>query len=198
MPPIEASAPGSIGKKSPVSCRCSLSCLRVTPGSTTQSRSSELTASTAFIREQSSETPPCGALTWPSSDVPTPKGTIGASCLAQSFTRSITSSLVSANTTASGGWFSSQVSVCPCALRIASEAVKRLPKRAARSALSAATASTLRRPSRLRTGERQWPRFALSVLESAEIRRAPALWLVCLTLARPRDRAAGRLSGRCA
>ena len=65
------------------------------------------------MREQSSETPPCGALTWPSSEVPTPNGTIGASCLAQSFTTSVTSSLDSANTTASGGWFSSQVSVCP-------------------------------------------------------------------------------------
>ena len=36
------------------------------------------------MREKSSETPPCGALTWPSSDEPTPKGTIGASCRAQS------------------------------------------------------------------------------------------------------------------
>ena len=52
MPPIEASAPGSIGKKRPVSRRCSLSCLRVMPGSTTQSRSSALTASTLFMREQ--------------------------------------------------------------------------------------------------------------------------------------------------
>ena len=92
MPPREASAPGSIGKKRPVSCRKSLSCLRVTPGSTTQSRSSALTAITLFMREQSSDTPPCGALTWPSSDEPIPKGTIGASRLAQIFTRSITSS----------------------------------------------------------------------------------------------------------
>ena len=52
-----------------------------------------MTARTLFIREQSSDTPPCGALTWPSSDEPMPNGTIGASCLAQSFTRSITSSL---------------------------------------------------------------------------------------------------------
>ena len=52
MPPSEASAPGSIGKKRPLSRRCSLSCLRVTPGSTTQSRSSASTAVTAFMREQ--------------------------------------------------------------------------------------------------------------------------------------------------
>src|SRR6185437_1071765 len=58
MPPSEASAPGSMGKKRPLSRRCSLSCLRVTPGSTTQSRSSALTASTLFMRERSSETPP--------------------------------------------------------------------------------------------------------------------------------------------
>src|SRR3984957_14339998 len=151
MPPSEASAPGSIGKNKPLSRRCSLSCLRVTPGSTTQSRSSALTARTLFMRERSSETPPCGALTWPSSDEPIPKGTIGASWRAQSLVRSITSSLVSANTTASGGSFLSQVSVWPCALQIASEAVKRLPKRAARSELSAATASLERRPWRWRT-----------------------------------------------
>ena len=41
--------------------------------------------------------------------------------------------------------------MCPCAWRIASEAVKRLPKRAARSELSAATASLERRPWRWRT-----------------------------------------------
>src|SRR3546814_6667121 len=39
MPPIEASAPGSIGKNRPVSRRYSLSCLRRTPGCTTTSRS---------------------------------------------------------------------------------------------------------------------------------------------------------------
>ena len=42
MPPSEASAPGSIGKNTPWSRRCSLSCLRVTPGSMTQSRSSAM------------------------------------------------------------------------------------------------------------------------------------------------------------
>ena len=45
------------------------------------------------MRERSSETPPCAALTWPSSEEPTPNGTTGASWRAQSLTRSITSSL---------------------------------------------------------------------------------------------------------
>jgi hypothetical protein len=84
-------------------------------------------------------------------DADVPDRTIGASCRAQSFTRSMTSSLSSANTTASGGSFLSQVNVWPCAWRIASEAVKRLPKRAARSELSTATASVERRPWRWRT-----------------------------------------------
>ena len=72
MPPIEASAPGSIGKKRPVARMYSLSCLRVTPGWTTTSRSASLTVSTLFMRERSSEMPPLGALIWPSSEVPVP------------------------------------------------------------------------------------------------------------------------------
>src|SRR6202021_3983191 len=115
-----------------------------------------------------------GALTWPSSEEPTPNGTIGASCRAQSLVRSMTSSLSSAKTTASGGSFLSQVSVWPCAWRIASEAVKRLPKRAARSELSAATASVERRPWRWRT--ESW----VTVLSLwFEARRLVALALYC-------------------
>ena len=53
MPPSEASAPGSIGKNRPWSRRCSLSALRVMPGSTTQSRSSAWTASTLFMSRKS-------------------------------------------------------------------------------------------------------------------------------------------------
>ena len=83
MPPIEASAPGSIGKNSPLSRRCALSALRVMPGSTTQSRSSACTASTRSMRDRSIDRPPCSALRWPSSEVPAPNGTIGASCAAQ-------------------------------------------------------------------------------------------------------------------
>ena len=77
MPPSEASAPGSIGKNRPWSRRCSLSALRVMPGSITQSRSSACTASTWFMSRKSIETPPCGALTWPSSEVPVPNGMTG-------------------------------------------------------------------------------------------------------------------------
>ena len=72
--------PGSIGKNRPWSRRYSLSCLRVTPGSTTQSRSSAWTARTRFMSRKSSETPPCGALTWPSSEVPVPNGMTGTRC----------------------------------------------------------------------------------------------------------------------
>ena len=53
-----ASAPGSIGKNRPVSRRWSLSCLRVTPASTRQSRSSALTSRIRFIAARSMETPP--------------------------------------------------------------------------------------------------------------------------------------------
>src|SRR6516165_8231521 len=62
MPPSEASAPGSIGKNTPVSRKYSLSCLRVMPGSMTQSRSSACTASTRFMSRNSRQTPPRGAL----------------------------------------------------------------------------------------------------------------------------------------
>ena len=46
------------------------------------------------MSDVSTETPPNGAFTWPSSDVPVPKGTIGTPCAAQSFTISATSSVV--------------------------------------------------------------------------------------------------------
>jgi hypothetical protein len=77
IPPIEASAPGSIGKNRPVARIYSLSCLRVTPGCTTTSRSASLTCSTWFMRLTSTEMPPCGAEMWPSSDVPVPKAMSG-------------------------------------------------------------------------------------------------------------------------
>ena len=77
MPPIDASAPGSIGKKRPVCRISSLSAFRVTPACTVASRSSACTASTLFIWLMSMHTPPWIASTWPSSDVPTPYGMIG-------------------------------------------------------------------------------------------------------------------------
>ena len=127
MPPSEASAPGSIGKNRPWSRRCSLSALRVMPGSITQSRSSACTASTRFMSRKSIEMPPCGALTWPSSDEPVPNGITGTPWPAQMRTISCTSAVLCGNTTASGGWFAIQVSVLPCCSRTACEVTRRLP-----------------------------------------------------------------------
>ena len=53
MPPKEASAPGSTGKKRPVPFRASFKALRVRPGSTTQEKSWGLTSRTRFIRLRS-------------------------------------------------------------------------------------------------------------------------------------------------
>ena len=50
MPPMLASAPGSMGKNRPVSLMASLSCLRVMPGCTVTVRSSALMLSTRFMR----------------------------------------------------------------------------------------------------------------------------------------------------
>src|SRR5262245_39037563 len=145
MPPREASAPGSMGKNRPWSRKYSLSALRVMPGSTTQSRSSAWTASTAFMSRKSIETPPWGALTWPSSEVPVPNGITGTRWAAQMRTVSCTSSVLCGNTTASGGWFSIQVVVLPCCSRTACEVTRRLPKRAASPPMAAATALGSRR-----------------------------------------------------
>ena len=49
MPPIEASAPGSIGKNSPLSFSSSFNCFLVTYASTRQSKSSALTSKILFI-----------------------------------------------------------------------------------------------------------------------------------------------------
>ena len=46
--------------------------VRVTAGSTTQSRSSAWTSSTRFMSLRSMAMPPNGALRWPSSEVPVP------------------------------------------------------------------------------------------------------------------------------
>ena len=103
MPPIDASAPGSIGKNRPVSRISRLSCSRVTPACTVTVRSSALTRSTWFIRDRSRLRPPCTASRWPSSDEPTPNGITGTRCCAASATAAATSSVDSQNTTASGG-----------------------------------------------------------------------------------------------
>src|SRR5262249_19088334 len=59
-----------MGKNSPLSRSCSLSALRVIPGSTMQSRSSPCTANTLFMSRKSRDTPPTAALTWPSVEGP--------------------------------------------------------------------------------------------------------------------------------
>ncbi len=55
-----------------------------------------------FMRDVSSEMPPPGALTAPSSDVPAPKAMTGTLCSAQARTISCTSSVLSGKTTPSG------------------------------------------------------------------------------------------------
>src|SRR5262249_12944048 len=140
MPPSEASAPGSIGKNTPWSRRCSFSALRVTPGSITQSRSSACTSSTLFMSRRSTQMPPAGALTWPSSEVPVPKAMIGTPCLAQIRTVSWMSAVSCAMTTASGGCGGSQVVVWACWSRTACDVMSRLPKRAASASTVLASA----------------------------------------------------------
>src|SRR5665213_1151867 len=131
MPPSEASAPGSIGKNTPWSRRCSFSALRVTPGWITQSRSSGCTSSTRFMSRRSMQTPPEGALTCPSSEVPVPNAITGTPNRAQIRTTSWMSAVSCAITTASGGCGASQVVVWACWSRTACEVISRLPNRAA-------------------------------------------------------------------
>src|SRR4051812_4202765 len=56
----------------------------------------------ASMRVMSTDTPPLSAATWPSSEVPAPKGTIGAPCSAQTRTTRAASSTSSGKTTRSG------------------------------------------------------------------------------------------------
>src|SRR5690606_35721737 len=128
MPPREASAPGSIGKKRPLSRRYSFSCLRVTPAWTRQSRSSALTSRMAFIRLRSMQTPPFSAAMCPSREVPVPKGTIGVLWAAQRDTISATSSFDSAKATASGGAPAWKLTSLPCCSRTAKVVERRSPR----------------------------------------------------------------------
>lgn len=90
-------------KKRPLPCNCAFNCLRVTPGSTRQSRSLTLTSITRFMLPRSTQTPPKTAAILPSRDVPTPYGINGVPEAAHRRTISTTSSLDRGNTTASGG-----------------------------------------------------------------------------------------------
>src|SRR5690606_2932612 len=130
MPPGLASAPGSIGKNRPVDFSSSLSCLRVTPACTVTVRSSALTASTRFICDTSIDKPPCTASRWPSSDEPTPNGITGTLYARHCLTASATSSVLRANTTASGGVTGNGDSSRPWCSRTALALLKRSPKRA--------------------------------------------------------------------
>ena len=133
MPPSDASAPGSIGKKSPVWRISLLSCMRVTPACTVAVRSSACTDSTRFMRDRSMLTPPCTASRCPSSDEPAPYGMTGTACRCASATTAATSSVLSQYTTASGGGTSKGDSSRPCCSRTASAVEQRSPKRSRRS-----------------------------------------------------------------
>src|SRR5882672_12160397 len=91
---------------------------------------------------KSMETPPNGALTWPSSDVPTPNGMTGSPWVAQIRTIACTSSAEDGNATASGGWFATQVVVLACCMRTADETDRRSPSRCASAASAAVRASS--------------------------------------------------------
>ena len=97
------------------------------------------------MSRKSTDTPPSGALTWPSSEVPTPNGMIGTPFAAQMRTICCTSAVFCGNTTASGGWLGTQVSVLPCCSRTACEVTTRLPKAAVSSRTAFAIAAGLRR-----------------------------------------------------
>ena len=74
MPPmVQSEVPGSTGKNSPWSRRCSFSWSRVTPASTRQSMSGWLTSRMRVMRDRSSVMPPRTGVTWPSSEVPAPQ-----------------------------------------------------------------------------------------------------------------------------
>jgi len=137
MPPMEASAPGSMGKNRPWSFTASFSALRVTPGCTVTVRSSALMASTRFMRLTSRLMPPCTASRWPSSEEPTPKGITGTRCWAARATVSATSCVLSANTTAAGGGTLNTDSSRPCCSRTTSAVEHWAPKRCCRAAMKA-------------------------------------------------------------
>src|SRR5713101_9381201 len=93
------------------------------------------------MSRKSMETPPNGALTWPSSDVPTPNGMTGSPWLAQIRTIACTSSAEDGNATASGGWFVTQVVVLACCTRTADATDTRSP-----SSRASAASAAVRRP----------------------------------------------------
>src|SRR3981189_143092 len=81
------------------------------------------------------QTPPAGALTCPSSEVPVPNAITGTPCLAQIRTTSWISAVSCAITTASGGCGASHVVEWSCWWRTACEVISRLPNRAASASM---------------------------------------------------------------
>ena len=86
--------------------------------------------------------PPCGALIWPSSEVPAPNGISGTRCAAHSRTTSCTSSVLVANTTASGGCGRCQVKLLACWVRTACDVETRFGQRAWRASTTRPTDET--------------------------------------------------------
>lgn len=129
MPPSVALAPGSIGKKRPVSRRWAFSVSRVTPGCTTASRSSAWTASTRSMPVRSSAMPPRIARWCPSSEERAPCATTGMPAAWQSARSRETSSVEAGRATASGRAAGYQASFSACCARTASEVRSRSPRR---------------------------------------------------------------------
>ena len=100
IPPIAAFAPGSIGKKTPSSLRYSFNCSLVTQACTLQSKSSAFTLNILFIFSKEIVIPFSLPTTFPSNEVPVPKGTTGILCWLHKLNIFETSSLVSGKTTA--------------------------------------------------------------------------------------------------
>src|SRR5450755_1213503 len=119
------------------------------------------------MSRRSTQTPPAGALTCPSSEVPVPNAITGTPYLAQIRTVSCISDVSCAMTTASGGCDASHVVVCACCSRTAREVISRLPNRAASASTVAASACgsgrfkllVMVRPTRYPPGGRPWQRI---------------------------------------
>jgi len=163
MPPSVASAPGSTGKNTPSGRSFSSSARRVTPASTVTSMSAIERRKTRAISRMSTDTPPASGITWPSSDVPAPNGTIGTPRSWHARTIAAASSVERGNTTASGGSGACHDSSLECWRTTSGPVSTRSPPSRSRSASSAdPTRSSVTRIS-----------FTLLVGRGAAARRGP-------------------------
>ena len=110
--------PGSIGKNRPLSRRCRLSSLRVTPASTTQSRSSAWTAITAFHTRRVDRDTAERRVDVAFEGRANPEGNDRQCDARRKRARRPRLCVVSGNTTASGGSFGTSESWLPCWTRI--------------------------------------------------------------------------------